>query len=118
MLLPVLQPLFFPPEVRELPAPPLALFDLAETLFSEKTRFVQITNLHTDKDLELDERRCSGILGVTSKFLKDQQDTNSIPGHIFQVVRYQTRRPSEVGALQVVLPHSLFMSFDGSLDSY
>ena len=34
----------FPPVLRELPPPPLELFDLDEAFSSEKTRLAQITN--------------------------------------------------------------------------
>lgn len=34
----------FPPSFRELPPPPLELFDLDETFSSEKARLAQITN--------------------------------------------------------------------------
>lgn len=34
----------FPPVLRELPPPPLELFDLEEAFSSEKTRLAQITN--------------------------------------------------------------------------
>lgn len=34
----------FPPAFRELPPPPLELFDLDETFSSEKTRLAEITN--------------------------------------------------------------------------
>lgn len=37
-------PQVFPPSFRELPPPPLELFDLDETFSSEKARLAQITN--------------------------------------------------------------------------
>lgn len=42
----MLIPLFkvFPPTFRELPPPPLELFDLDETFSSEKARLAEITN--------------------------------------------------------------------------
>ncbi|KFO94595.1 Intraflagellar transport protein 52, partial [Buceros rhinoceros silvestris] len=42
--LPALQPAVFPPTFRELPPPPLELFDLDETFSSEKARLAEITN--------------------------------------------------------------------------
>lgn len=88
--LPALQPAVFPPTFRELPAPPLELFDLDETFSSEKARLAQITNKCTDEDLEFYVRKCGDILGVTSKLPKDQQDAKHILEHIFfQVVEFK-----------------------------
>lgn len=90
MPLPALQPAVFPPSFRELPPPPLELFDLDETFSSEKARLAQITNKCTDEDLEFYVRKCGDILGVTSKLPKDQQDAKHILEHIFfQVVEFK-----------------------------
>ncbi|XP_023367744.1 intraflagellar transport protein 52 homolog [Otolemur garnettii] len=88
--LPALQPAVFPPSFRELPPPPLELFDLDETFSSEKTRLAQITNKCTEEDLEFYVRKCGDILGVTNKLPKDQQDAKHILEHIFfQVVEFK-----------------------------
>ncbi|XP_059683147.1 intraflagellar transport protein 52 homolog isoform X1 [Gavia stellata] len=88
--LPVLQPAVFPPAFRELPPPPLELFDLDETFSSEKARLAEITNKCTDDDLEFYVRKCGDILGVTSKLPKEKQDAKHILEHIFfQVVEFK-----------------------------
>ncbi|XP_036178308.1 intraflagellar transport protein 52 homolog isoform X3 [Myotis myotis] len=88
--LPALQPAVFPPSFRELPPPPLELFDLDETFSSEKARLAQITNKCTEEDLEFYVRKCGDILGVTNKLPKDQQDAKHILEHIFfQVVEFK-----------------------------
>ncbi|XP_025897738.1 intraflagellar transport protein 52 homolog isoform X2 [Nothoprocta perdicaria] len=88
--LPPLQPAVFPPAFRELPPPPLELFDLDEIFSSEKARLAEITNKCTDDDLEFYVRKCGEILGVTSKLPKDKQDAKHILEHIFfQVVEFK-----------------------------
>ncbi|XP_075022433.1 intraflagellar transport protein 52 homolog isoform X2 [Calonectris borealis] len=88
--LPVLQPAVFPPAFRELPPPPLELFDLDETFSSEKARLAEITNKCTDDDLEFYVRKCGDILAVTSKLPKEKQDAKHILEHIFfQVVEFK-----------------------------
>ncbi|XP_064024012.1 intraflagellar transport protein 52 homolog isoform X2 [Pogoniulus pusillus] len=88
--LPVLQPAVFPPAFRELPPPPLELFDLDETFSSEKARLAEITNKCTDDDLEFYVRKCGDILGITSKLPKEKQDAKHILEHIFfQVVEFK-----------------------------
>ncbi|XP_066092445.1 intraflagellar transport protein 52 homolog isoform X3 [Saccopteryx bilineata] len=88
--LPALQPAVFPPSFKELPPPPLELFDLDETFSCEKARLAQITNKCTEEDLEFYVRKCGDILGVTNKLPKDQQDAKHILEHIFfQVVEFK-----------------------------
>ncbi|XP_071429194.1 intraflagellar transport protein 52 homolog isoform X2 [Pithys albifrons albifrons] len=88
--LPVLQPAVFPPAFRELPPPPLELFDLDESFSSEKDRLAEITNKCTDDDLEFYVRKCGDILGVTSNLPKEKQDAKYILEHIFfQVVEFK-----------------------------
>ncbi|KFP55587.1 Intraflagellar transport protein 52, partial [Cariama cristata] len=88
--IPVLQPAVFPPAFRELPPPPLELFDLDETFSSEKARLAEITNKCTDDDLEFYVRKCGDILGVTSKLPKEKHDAKHILEHIFfQVVEFK-----------------------------
>ncbi|NWJ06052.1 IFT52 protein, partial [Crypturellus undulatus] len=88
--LPPLQPAVFPPAFKELPPPPLELFDLDEIFSSEKARLAEITNKCTDDDLEFYVRKCGEILGVTSKLPKDKQDAKHILEHIFfQVVEFK-----------------------------
>ncbi|NXE54724.1 IFT52 protein, partial [Casuarius casuarius] len=88
--LPPLQPAVFPPAFRELPPPPLELFDLDEIFASEKARLAEITNKCTDDNLEFYVQKCGEILGVTSKLPKDKQDAKHILEHIFfQVVEFK-----------------------------
>ncbi|KAM6248512.1 intraflagellar transport protein 52 homolog isoform 1-T1 [Porphyrio hochstetteri] len=88
--LPALQPAVFLPAFRELPPPPLELFDLDETFSSEKARLAEITNKCTDDDLEFYIRKCGDILGVTSKLPKEKQDAKHILEYIFfQVVEFK-----------------------------
>uniref|UniRef100_A0A8C5XX46 Uncharacterized protein n=1 Tax=Microcebus murinus TaxID=30608 RepID=A0A8C5XX46_MICMU len=64
----LIQPAVFPPSFRELPLPPLELFE----------------------DLEFYVRKCGDILGVTSKLPKDQQGAKANLEHIFfQVVEFK-----------------------------
>ncbi|XP_072206327.1 intraflagellar transport protein 52 homolog isoform X2 [Excalfactoria chinensis] len=88
--LPPLQPAVFPPAFRELPPPPLELFDLDEIFASEKARLAEITNKCTDDDLEFYIRKCGEILGVTSKLPKEKQDAKHILEYIFfRVVEFK-----------------------------
>ncbi|XP_048819134.1 intraflagellar transport protein 52 homolog isoform X45 [Lagopus muta] len=90
--LPPLQPAVFPPVFRELPPPPLELFDLDEIFSSEKARLAEITNKCTDDDLEFYIRKCGDILGVTSKLPKEKQDAKHILEYVFfQVVEFKKR---------------------------
>ena len=57
-------PQIFPPAFRELPHPPLELFDLDEAFSSEKSRLAQTTNKCSDADLEYFVRECGDIMGT------------------------------------------------------
>ncbi|CAL8102765.1 unnamed protein product [Orchesella dallaii] len=62
--LPSLKVAVFPPSFRELPPPPLELFDLDEEFASEKIRLAQLTNKCSDDDLAFYIQSASSILGV------------------------------------------------------
>ncbi|OXB69752.1 UNVERIFIED_CONTAM: hypothetical protein H355_001821 [Colinus virginianus] len=88
--LPALQPAVFPPIFRDLPPPPLELFDLDEIFSSEKARLAEITNKCTDDDLEYYILKCGDILGVTSKLPKEKRDARHILEYVFfQVVEFK-----------------------------
>lgn len=55
----------FPPSFRELPPPPLELFDLDEEFASEKIRLAQLTNKCTDEDLAYFLKSAAAILNVS-----------------------------------------------------
>lgn len=70
--LPPLQAAVFPPSFRELPPPPLELFDLEEAFSSDKSHLAQVTNkclvpggAEDIADLEYFVRECGRILGVS-----------------------------------------------------
>ncbi|KAE8750265.1 hypothetical protein FOCC_FOCC003073 [Frankliniella occidentalis] len=70
--LPPLQAAVFPPSFRELPPPPLELFDLEEAFSSDRSRLAQVTNKcvvpggsEETADLEYFVRECGRILGVS-----------------------------------------------------
>nr|CAB3255400.1 intraflagellar transport protein 52 homolog [Phallusia mammillata] len=88
--LPPLQPAVFPPEFRDLPGPPLDLFDLDDCFSSEKVRLAQITNKCNDEDLEYYVRECGDILGISPKLPKDERDAKHILEHVlFQIVEFK-----------------------------
>ncbi|XP_052539455.1 intraflagellar transport protein 52 homolog isoform X15 [Tympanuchus pallidicinctus] len=90
--LPPLEPAVFPPFFRDLPPPPLELFDLDEIFSSEQARLAEITNKCTDDDLEFYIRKCGDILGVTSKLPEDKRDAKHILEYVFfQVVEFKKR---------------------------
>ncbi|KAK5647266.1 hypothetical protein RI129_002158 [Pyrocoelia pectoralis] len=71
--LPPLQAAVFPPSFRELPPPPLELFDLDEAFSSSLTRLAQFTNKflsttpnseHTDQQLDFYIQECAKIVNV------------------------------------------------------
>ncbi|KFP81905.1 Intraflagellar transport protein 52, partial [Apaloderma vittatum] len=88
--LPPLQPAVFPPIFRDLPPPPLELFDLDEAFASEKTRLAELTNKCTDDDLEYYILKCGEILGVTDKLPKEKQDAKHVLEYVFfRVVEFK-----------------------------
>ncbi|KAM3132992.1 hypothetical protein pb186bvf_014848 [Paramecium bursaria] len=72
-----LQPAVFPPIVKELPAPPLELFDLDEEFASEKVRLAQLTNKCTNDDLEYYVKEAGDIIGISDK-LKNRTKAHSV----------------------------------------
>jgi len=62
--LPPLKVAVFPPSFRELPPPPLELFDLDEEFASEKIRIAQLTNKCGDDDLAFFIQSAGTILNV------------------------------------------------------
>ncbi|CAG0919738.1 unnamed protein product [Notodromas monacha] len=90
MPLPPLQPAIFPPSFRELPNPPLELYDLDEAFSSEKARLAQITNKCSEEDLEYYVRECGDILGITAKLPLKSRDAKHILEYIFmQLVEFK-----------------------------
>ncbi|XP_050403597.1 intraflagellar transport protein 52 homolog isoform X1 [Patella vulgata] len=88
--LPPLQPATFPPNFRELPPPPLELFDLDDQFSSEKARIAQITNKCTDDDLEYYTRECGDILGVMQNLPPDNRDAKHVLEYVLsQVVEFK-----------------------------
>ncbi|XP_043198177.1 intraflagellar transport protein 52 homolog isoform X2 [Amphibalanus amphitrite] len=88
--LPPLQPAIFPPAFRELPHPPLELFDLDEAFSSEKSRLAQITNKCTDADLEYFVRECGEIMGISGKLPPDARSAKHILEYVlFQLVEFR-----------------------------
>ncbi|KAB7501055.1 Intraflagellar transport protein 52-like protein [Armadillidium nasatum] len=80
--LPSLQPAVFPPSFRELPHPPLELYDLDEAFSSEKSRLAQVTNKCKDDDLEYYIRECGEILGVIPNLPITSRDARHILEYI------------------------------------
>ncbi|KAI9179974.1 hypothetical protein H9P43_005306 [Blastocladiella emersonii ATCC 22665] len=64
--LPALTPAVFPPMLRELPPPPLELFDLDAHLAPPAARLAQLAAKCSDDDLEYYLREAGAILGVPS----------------------------------------------------
>jgi intraflagellar transport protein 52 len=62
--LPPLKVAVFPPSFRELPPPPLELYELDEAFASEKIRLAQLTNKCTDNDLAFYIQSVATILNV------------------------------------------------------
>ena len=54
----------FPPSFRELPPPPLELYELDEAFASEKIRLAQLTNKCSDSDLAFYVQSAGSILNV------------------------------------------------------
>lgn len=69
---PPLQPAVFPPTFRDLPPPPLELFDLDDAFSSEFSRLAQFTNKYimtgskteSSQELEFYIQECSKIVGL------------------------------------------------------
>ncbi|CAD8120067.1 unnamed protein product [Paramecium sonneborni] len=78
-----LQPAVFPPIPRELPPPPLELFDLDEEFASEKVRLAQLTNKCTNEDLEYYVKEAGDIIGITDK-LKNRQKAQSVIHYVLE----------------------------------
>ncbi|CAD8187499.1 unnamed protein product [Paramecium pentaurelia] len=78
-----LQPALFPPIPRELPPPPLELFDLDEEFASEKVRLAQLTNKCSNDDLEYYVKEAGDIIGITDK-LKNRQKAHSVIHYVLE----------------------------------
>ena len=69
--LPAFQPAVFHPTMRDMPPPPLELFDLDEQFSSESQRMAQLTNnsSKTQHDADVDEyvKEVGSILGISDK---------------------------------------------------
>lgn len=97
--LPPLQPAVFPPTFRELPGPPLELFDLDDHFSSERVRIAQVTNKCGDDDMEYFVRECGDVLGVSNKLPADARDAKHIVEYIFaQVAEFKklNQEPNDV----------------------
>ncbi|ESO04925.1 hypothetical protein HELRODRAFT_78455, partial [Helobdella robusta] len=81
--LPPLQPAVFPPTFRDLPAPPLDLYDLDEQFTSEKARLAQLTNKCSENDLEYYVKECGHILGLSSSSSSSSASSSFIPAEKF-----------------------------------
>ncbi|XP_035709595.1 intraflagellar transport protein 52 homolog isoform X2 [Folsomia candida] len=88
--LPPLKVAVFPPSFRELPPPPLELFDLDEEFASEKIRLAQLTNKCGDEDLAFYIQSAGSVLNVV---VGDEQKNNpkailhSILSHLVEFKR-------------------------------
>lgn len=80
-----LAPGVFPPVLRELPNPPLELFDLDEEFQQEKARLAQLTNKCENKDIEYYVKEAGDILGVSDK-VKNRSNPKSIIKYILEQV--------------------------------
>lgn len=106
--LPALEPAVFHPLLRDLPPPPLELFDLDEQFASERVRLAQLTNkcmcldllfmilcdcfawVGNNDDLEYYVRECAEILGVTEKLPSKDMTAKHILHHVFsQIVSWK-----------------------------
>lgn len=65
----------FQPILKDLPPPPLELFDLDDIFASEKSRLAQLTNKCNDEDLEYFIRECGLVVGVAGKDAKTILDS-------------------------------------------
>ncbi|KAI9104636.1 hypothetical protein DFS34DRAFT_641900 [Phlyctochytrium arcticum] len=84
--LPPLQPATFPPTLRDIPPPPLELFDLDDAFASERTRLAQLTNKCNDDDLEYYIRECGQILGVMDKLEEGKRSAKHVVEFVFRSV--------------------------------
>ena len=78
--LPAFQPAIFHPTMRDMPPPPLELFDLDEQFSSDTQRMAQLTN-KTQHDDEVDEyvKEVGSILSISEK-VQQQQAANQSGG--------------------------------------
>ncbi len=80
-----LAPGVFAPILRELPNPPLELFDLDDEFAQEKVRLAQLTNKCENKDLEYFVRESGDILGVSEK-VKNRGHPKAIIKYILEQI--------------------------------
>ena len=79
--LPAFQPAVFHPTMRDMPPPPLELFDLDEQFSSEQQRMAQLTNKTTqDSDVEEYVKEVASILHITDKIKLQQQQQHHANG--------------------------------------
>ena len=76
--LPAFQPAVFHPVMRDMPPPPLELFDLDEHFSSETQRLAQLTN-KTSQDADVDEyvKEVGSILNITDNIKQQQQQQHA-----------------------------------------
>ena len=80
--LPPFEPAIFTPLLKELPPPPLELFDFDEQFASNKSRLAQLTNKCNDDDLEYYIRECGRILGVMDEI--ETKDARHVLDTVFK----------------------------------
>lgn len=93
----------FPPVLRELPPPPLELYDLEEAFSSERTRLAQIANkclpqpgehiINEEADMDFFIHECAQIVRPTETM--DSQNAKEIL-HDLAVELYQFKRPTNI----------------------
>lgn len=93
----------FPPVLRELPPPPLELFDLEEAFSSEKTRLAQITNkcLPGKEDQKHDEeanlafyiQECAQIIRPASKISQYSNARNILHELAVELLNFKRSSP-------------------------
>ncbi|KAJ1509606.1 Intraflagellar transport protein 52 [Coelomomyces lativittatus] len=83
--LPPLQPAVFPPILREIPPPPIELFDLDTHFASSTTQLAQLTSKCDDQDLEYYLHQCAELF-----MFPDSTSPSAILDHLFQsIVRWK-----------------------------
>lgn len=80
--LPQLQPAIYMPSFRDMPPPPLELFDLDSAFSSEKHQLAQLTNKCTDDDLEYYLREAGEVLGVSEAIRQQRAASGAEAGKV------------------------------------
>jgi len=85
--LPPLQPAVFMPVMRELPAPPLELYDLDEHFSNEKIRLAQLTNKCSDNDLDYFIKEAGEVVGIAEAVRQqgDDKDAENLNAEVYSV---------------------------------